>query len=194
MCFNQSRFCETCSVKEISFGDKEHIKKLKIRGLAIHLVVSCILSQYRKSSLPLKERICSPFSECGIKLFTQSYLHWECIQPSKPPQIHQNFNEPPHDKSNKKWHVCPVKTQISLGVRPVLSESSLSGWRMPKLIWVRWVHMSFCYFCHEMAHFKTSIFFLFLYILPYALADILGRFGLQEEGLQVTILNFRGVL
>ena len=55
-----------------------------------------------------------------------------------------------------KWHVRPPKTQISLGIRPVWSESSLSGWikfgslaslwahsddfdktgRMPRLIWV----------------------------------------------------------
>ena len=57
-----------------------------------------------------------------------------------------------------KWHVRPAKTQISLGVRPVWSESSLSAWtklgslathwastqcprtdgrgRMPRLIWV----------------------------------------------------------
>ena len=54
-----------------------------------------------------------------------------------------------------KWHVCPTKTQVSLGVCPVWSESSLSAWRklgssatikrtaktdqtgqMPRLIWV----------------------------------------------------------
>ena len=55
-----------------------------------------------------------------------------------------------------KWHVHPVKTQISLGIRPVWSESSLCAkWvakdpnflhadsedsdqtgRMPRLIWV----------------------------------------------------------
>ena len=55
-----------------------------------------------------------------------------------------------------KWHVRPAKTQISLGIRPVCSESSLSAWwkleslathwvqsenfdqtgRMPRLIWV----------------------------------------------------------
>ena len=55
-----------------------------------------------------------------------------------------------------KWHVRPVKTQISLGIRLVWSESSLSTWRklgslatylahsedsgqagrMPRLIWV----------------------------------------------------------
>ena len=55
-----------------------------------------------------------------------------------------------------KWHVCPAKTQINLGIRPVWSESSLCAqWvakdpsflhadsedsdqtgRMPRLIWV----------------------------------------------------------
>ena len=63
--------------------------------------------------------------------------------------------EPPHDKTNNVV-VCPVKTQISLGIRPVWSESSLcTQWvaknpsflhadsedsdqtgRMPRLIWV----------------------------------------------------------
>ena len=73
-------------------------------------------------------------------------------------------NEPPHDKTNKMT-VRPAKTQISLGIRPVWSESSLCAqWvakdpsffhadrgdsdqteRMSRLIWVfagRW-------FCHE---------------------------------------------
>ena len=56
----------------------------------------------------------------------------------------------------KKWSLHPVKTQISLGIHPVCSESSLSAWRnigpsathwahckdsdqtgrMPRLIWV----------------------------------------------------------
>ena len=72
------------------------------------------------------------------------------------------------------WHVHPAKTQISLGIRPVRSESSLSAWRklgslathwahtkesdqtgrMPRLIWVfagRTCH--FVDFCHEAAHF-----------------------------------------
>ena len=63
--------------------------------------------------------------------------------------------EPRHDKTNKMI-VRPTKTQISLGIRPVWSESSLSAWRklgslathlahsedsdqtgrMPRLIWV----------------------------------------------------------
>ena len=64
-------------------------------------------------------------------------------------------NEPPHDKTNE-MSVPPAKTQISLGIRPVWSESLLSAWRklgslathlvhsedsdqtgwMPRLIWV----------------------------------------------------------
>ena len=73
-----------------------------------------------------------------------------------------------------KWHVCPTKTQVSLGVRPVWSESLLSAWRsiellatcwahsegsdqtgqMPRLIWVfTGRERSFCWFCYEVAHF-----------------------------------------
>ena len=37
-------------------------------------------------------------------------------------------NEPPHDKTNNVV-LRPAKTQISLGIRPVWSESSLSAWR-----------------------------------------------------------------
>ena len=67
-----------------------------------------------------------------------------------------------------------AKTQISLGVRPVWSVSSLSAWRtlgslathwvdsedsdqtgrMPKLVWIfaGRTCMSFCWFGHEMSH------------------------------------------
>ena len=75
-----------------------------------------------------------------------------------------------------KWHVRPTKTQISLGIPPVWSGSSLSTrrklgslathWahsedsdqtgRMPRLIWVFAGHTPFCWFCHEVAHFTTS--------------------------------------
>ena len=63
--------------------------------------------------------------------------------------------EPPHDKTNKMTE-RPANTQISLGIHPVWSETSLSAWsklgslathwahnegsdqtgRMPRLIWV----------------------------------------------------------
>ena len=68
--------------------------------------------------------------------------------------VRNTQNEPPHDKTNKMT-VRPAKTQTSLGIRPVWSESSLCAqWlakdlsylhadsedsdprRMPRLIWV----------------------------------------------------------
>ena len=51
--------------------------------------------------------------------------------------------EPQHDKTNK-LSVRPGKTQISLDIRPVWSESSLSD------LSFYWAH-SFCWFCHVAA-------------------------------------------
>ena len=39
-----------------------------------------------------------------------------------------------------KWHVRPAKTQTSLGVRPVWSESSLSAWRKLQSLATHWAH------------------------------------------------------
>ena len=39
-----------------------------------------------------------------------------------------------------KWHVRPAKTQISLGIRPVWSESSLSAWRKLGSFATHWAH------------------------------------------------------
>ena len=39
-----------------------------------------------------------------------------------------------------KWHVRPAKTQISLGIRPVWSESLLSAWRKLGSLATDWAH------------------------------------------------------
>ena len=39
-----------------------------------------------------------------------------------------------------KWHVRPAKTQISLGIRPVWAESSLSAWRKIGSLAINWAH------------------------------------------------------
>ena len=39
-----------------------------------------------------------------------------------------------------KWHVRPAKTQISLGIHPVWSESSLSAWRKLGSLATHWKH------------------------------------------------------
>ena len=60
-----------------------------------------------------------------------------------------------------KWPVRPAKTQISLGICPVWSESLLSAWiNIGPLAthsayskdWSDWAHMPFCWFCHKAAH------------------------------------------
>ena len=71
-----------------------------------------------------------------------------------------------------KCHVRPAKTQISLGIRPVWSESSLVCLKKTRILsyplsaqwrhwsdWVDaqadltlcWAHMAFCWFCHNAA-------------------------------------------
>ena len=66
--------------------------------------------------------------------------------------------ELPHDKTNK-MSVRPAKTRISLGIRPVWSESSLSAWRKFGTLATHWAHSedsdqtwSLCWFCHVGAH------------------------------------------
>ena len=81
--------------------------------------------------------------------------------------------EPPHDKTNKMT-VHPAKTQISLGIHPVWSESLLcaqivakdpsflhadsedwSDWADAQAdLSLCWVHRLFCRFCQEAAHKK----------------------------------------
>ena len=39
-----------------------------------------------------------------------------------------------------KWHVRPAKTQTSLGIRPVWSESSLPAWRKIRSLATHWTH------------------------------------------------------
>ena len=76
-----------------------------------------------------------------------------------------------------RWPVCSVKTQISLGIRPVWSDSLLSSYRSSGSLathevhredWsdcadaqadliLCWVHRSFCWFCHAVAHFVFGI-------------------------------------
>ena len=82
-----------------------------------------------------------------------------------------------------KWHVCPAKTQFSLGICSVWSESSLSTWRKLSLatfyllstqwgLWsdwadahadpsLCWAHMLFCRFCHALAQIRLDIAFIF---------------------------------
>ena len=101
-------------------------------------------------------RICLPHAHvtylANVTYFcTRRHAHWVYC------------NEPRHDKTNK-MSVRPAKTQISLGIRPVWSESSLSAWR--KLDWSESSlgAQSLCWICHVAA---LILFYLFIYLLIY---------------------------
>ena len=95
---------------------------------------------------------------------------YTCIALSSHVEMRQITNsqfEPRHDKTNK-MNVHPVKTQISLGIHPVWSASSLCAqWvaNDPRFLHAdsgdsdQTRHMPFCWFCHEVAHliFSTQL-------------------------------------
>ena len=56
-----------------------------------------------------------------------NYLVWGCLRTNSAIgiQVHTSLNV----RNRTFWHVCPTKTQISLRIRAVWSESSLSTWR-----------------------------------------------------------------
>ena len=65
-----------------------------------------------------------------------------------------------------KWPVRPAKNQISLGIRPVWSESSLSAWRNLGPLVVHWAHsevsdLSFCWGHTHFVGFVMSWIILF---------------------------------
>ena len=68
-------------------------------------------------------------------IFTLQIMGWNSSFPETTKQSagkampnQAKLSEPQHDKTNK-MAVRPAKTQISLGIRPVWSESSRSAWR-----------------------------------------------------------------
>ena len=94
-----------------------------------------------------------------------------------------------------KWHVRPAKTQISLGIHPVWSESSLSTWRKLGSLathwahsedwsdWaeaqadlsLRWAHMPLCWFCREAAQMWIPFSRLTFNCAPaYRASDLVG--------------------
>ena len=84
---------------------------------------------------------CRPRSDCSISpgLSVQKtlnhygiYTTWHLLQ--KQNNLSRLMTKP------TKWHVCPAKTQISLGIRPVWSASSLFAWRKLGFLATHWAY------------------------------------------------------
>ena len=67
----------------------------------------------------------------------RKYNVYSCAMVCSP--VCLRYIEPRHDKTNSVV-VRLAKTQISLVIRPVWSESSLSGWRKPWSVATHWAH------------------------------------------------------
>ena len=148
-------------------------KKLSVQPLTCYKTNKfvCTTKSYKKYLIQ-----CDSYDLLGAKtlIYYNKNILWELLQDRV---AHLNcalqiklLNEQMHDETNK-WPVRPAKTQLSLGIRPVWSESSLGAWRnlgalashlahsedsdqsgrMPRLISLCWAHMSFCWFCHAAA-------------------------------------------
>ena len=113
-------------------------------------------------------------------------------------KYHKNTKNECHMIKPTKWHVCPAKTQISLGICPVWSESLLSAWKNigplttywvnSERLWsdwsdaqaymsLRWAHISRCWFCRAMAQidFSWKLAVILLKFLPYSNASKRSR-------------------
>ena len=66
-----------------------------------------------------------------------NFCHYQ--EPNGLPTKTWSAYKPPRDKTNKV-SVRPANTQISLGIRPVWSESSLSAWRNLGPLATHWAH------------------------------------------------------
>ena len=89
---------------------------------------NCLSSHLSNNEVPLYIIFC--WEENLNQNLHQKHVMW----------LWQCINEPPHDKTNNVA-VRPAKTQISLGIRPVWSESSLSAWRKLGSLPPYWAHI-----------------------------------------------------
>ena len=134
----------------------------------------CVLYNFRSCKQSISLTVCQPYNDnvsngqswCLSRSGDHSLYLIRCL-----------LFQPPHDKTNKMT-MHTTKTQISLGIRPVWSESSLcTQWiaKGPSVspcgqrrLWsdwsdaqadlsLHWAHMAYCWFCHEVAHCTVNV-------------------------------------
>ena len=78
------------------------------------------------------KEFCLAFSQSAASLIDDTWVLSCEVQRENEDYKSQRTTKP------TKWHVCPAKTQISLGIRPVWSESLLSAWRKLRSLATHW--------------------------------------------------------
>ena len=158
-----------------SIGKTEKLKAAKISRFTVTVIAGSLSTK------------CRTYSTILIKFNVQSIVRmnfiWDCNpneqkKYGRKPKLYRIENHLSCSMTKlTKWHVHPAKTQISLGICPVWSESSLSAWRNigPLTIYwalsedwldgadaqadlsLRWAHMSVCWICRAKAHLISVI-------------------------------------
>ena len=140
-----------------SFFRENSLQSHSITNSATKCQAQLVLSYHHTHIHTHTHHTCDKFQR-GID---QGDFHFRAIS-EKCMKYRKTF-EPPHNTTNKIT-VRPAKTQISLGIHPVWSESSLPAWRNLGSLDTHWAAdtradlsllgaQSFRWFCHEAAHF-----------------------------------------
>ena len=120
--FHQVRVKPGCSTTETSYN----LETLDIASIHI------ILSKKRTTKVLIRQRGCAGWSAPLLFAYVIRHIFtWPGLNVDLKTVALTTGNSHLSCRTTKptKWYVRPAKTQISLGIRPVWSESSLSTWR-----------------------------------------------------------------
>ena len=132
----------------------------------IPLVSKFEISNLYISSVAAQAGLSLPWSQTLKTGFVVTRLLLLFKKKKKKKQLSRDMKKKNKKKNNNKVTVRPVKTQISLGIRPVWPETSLSVWRKLGSLATHWAHSEdwcpgwsesslgaqpFCWFCHVAA-------------------------------------------
>ena len=137
---------------------------------------------------------CSPefieravYGECGVPYYrmidsTEEMVRCRWGWTWKWHRKYHNHNphDPQHDKTNKV-NVPPAKTQISLGIRPVRSESSLSAWRKLGSLATHWVHSEDSWSDWADAQADLSLRWVYSHFVGFVMSRLMSYQWRKEE-------------
>ena len=119
-----------------------HLPSL-IRVFAVHLKKHWVISYPLSTQRMLWSEWVDAQADLSLRWTHRSFC-WFCHAAAhieKDGKSSQNYHQMSHLMTKPtKWHAHSAKTQISLGICPVWSESSLSAWRSTGLLAIHWAH------------------------------------------------------
>ena len=145
-------------------------------------LLTAVCYSHSAVNITLLTAVCYSHSAVNITLLTAVCYSHSAVNASFSESSLHDFNMSRMMRKPTNWSVRPARTQISLGIRPVWSKSSLCAQWVAKdssflhadsedwSYWtdaqanlnLRWAHMPFCWFCHEVTQLPNSTPLLFI--------------------------------